>query len=218
MLLLQGPVKGNVITWTEVQPRFLLDDGRLGQFLLRQGVGVRLKNDIELILGYHWQVNQRDPDNIVRENRFWQQFAAHIYTAPNGVDLAAQVRLEQRKFSSEPDTIWRTRAQFRLYLPLNGPGTIGPVIGSETMFNLNSGNNRSRRGFEQQRTSVGLYVPLGNGFAMQGDYINQRIVRIGPDRIVHVASLKLAYKLGYKGKKNQPAKLPDLPETPMASP
>jgi hypothetical protein len=209
MFLLSGPVKGNIITWTEVQPRLLMDDrGRIGQFLLRQAQGVRIKDNIDVMLGFHWQENTSSPDNTIRENRIFQHVAGHLLTTRSGLDLQGQMRLEQRMFAGEPDTIWRTRVQFRLHMPLKGPGTVGPVIASETMFNLNSGNNRTRSGFEQQRSSIGLYMPLGKGFSMEASYLNQRLARIGPDRVIHVANIKIAYKLGKHGHGHD-APLPD---------
>jgi hypothetical protein len=200
MFLLSGPVKDRLVTWTEVQPRLLLDDnGRLGQFLVRQAVGIRLHDNVDLMLGVHWQRNTTAPDTTIRETRIYQHVAGHLLTTRKGLDLQGQFRLEQRMFLGEPDTIWRTRLQLHLYVPLRGPGTIGPVIASETMYNLNGGNGRSRSGFEQQRTSVGLYAPLGKGFSLEATYLNQRLARIGPDRTIHVANLKLSYKLGKAG-------------------
>jgi len=217
MFLISGPVKDRLITWTEVQPRFLVDDGgRVGQFLLRQAVGIRLKNEIDVMLGYHWQVNTSSPDNTIRENRIYTHFAAPLYTTSNGSKLSGQVRIERRSFVDEPDKIWRTRAQLHLHIPLNGPGTFGPVFASETMFNLNGGNNRSRAGFEQQRTSAGIYAPLGNGFSLEATYLHQRLGRPGPDPVIHVASLKLTYKLGGKNKKGGP--VPAMADLPMPPP
>lgn len=208
MLLLAGPVKGRMVTWTEAQPRLLLDDrARLGQFLVRQAVGIRLHDNVDLMLGLHWQQNTVRPDDTLRETRLYQHISGHLLNTRRGLDLQAQTRLEQRRFAGLPDTIWRTRTQFRLHIPLHGPGSIGPVVASETMFNLNSGNGRTRPGFEQQRTSVGLYAPLGNGFSVEATYLHQRLARIGPDRVVHVASLKLAYKLGKAGQSSH-----DLPD------
>lgn len=222
MLLITGPVKGRMVTWTEVQPRLLLDENaRVGQFLVRQAVGIRLHDNIDVMLGLHWQQNTTSPDDTIRETRTYQHIAGHIFTTRKGLDLQGQTRLEQRMFAGLPDTIWRTRTQLRLHMPLHGPGTIGPVIASETMFNLNGGNGRSRAGFEQQRTSVGLYAPLGKGLSLEATYLNQRLARIGPDRVVHVASLKLAYKLG-KASHGDHHELPDPADLqrpdPVASP
>lgn len=212
MFLVSGPVKGNIVTWTEVQPRLLVDDGgRIGQFLLRQAVGVRTKNGTDLMLGYHYQVNTTSPDNIIRENRIYAHVALPVYHSESGIELSSQIRAERRMFVGEPEPIHRIRGQLHLHLPLHGPGTIGPVFTSETMFNLNGGNNRSRSGFEQQRTSAGVYVPFGKGYSLEATYLNQRIGRLGPDTVVHVASLKLAYKLGYKSKSKPSADMPELP-------
>jgi hypothetical protein len=201
MLLMHGPVKDNIITWTEVQPRFRIDEGpRMSQMLLRQGFGLRLKDGTEVILGYHWQENRSNPARIRQEHRIWQHVSVPFNLNDKGLRLTTQFRLEQRMFVNEPDTIWRARGQARLDIPLNGPGTFGPMIASETMFNLNGGNTSTRGGFEQQRTSVGLSAPFGKAYVFDMFYMNQRLSRIGPDQVIHVIGIKLGYKLGKKGK------------------
>lgn len=197
MYLVSGPVYNNIITWTEFQPRYVADEKfRVGQILLRQAFGVHLNNGTELLVGYHWQVNTQSRLITRREHRVFQQIGQHLLSTPEGIDLKGQFRLEQRMFIGEPTTIHRARAQLRLYIPTNGPGSFGPVIASETMYNLNSGNDRTRAGFEQQRSSVGLYIPLGGNLSVEATYLHQRIARVGTDRTIHVANIKIAYKLG----------------------
>jgi hypothetical protein len=196
MFLLQGPVKGDVIIWTEVQPRFVDNVGRFGQILFRQGVGVRLNNDVELTLGYHWQKNRSSPDRTLRENRIWQQVAMPVFNADNGTAITSQFRLEQRMIRDADNTVWRVRGQVRMHLPLHGKGTVGPVLWSETFFNFNSADWGARPGFEQQRTFAGVYVPLAKGAGMEFGYMNQRVARVGPDVVNHVVGLKLYRKFG----------------------
>jgi len=201
MLLMHGPVKDNIVTWTEVQPRFRLDQGpSMSQFLLRQGFGIRLKNDAEIILGYHWQENRSNPANVRQENRIWQHVSVPLKLNDKGLQLTSQFRLEQRMFSNAPDTIWRSRAQFRLDVPIKVLGGVGPMIASETMFNLNSGNGNTRAGLEQQRTSIGISVPFGKAYVFDMSYINQRLSRPGPNPVIHVFGIKLGYKIGKKSK------------------
>ena len=201
MLLMHGPVKDNIVTWTEVQPRFRIDQGpSMSQFLLRQGFGIRLKNDAEIILGYHWQENRSNPARIRQENRIWQHVSVPLHLNDKGLQLTTQVRLEQRMFSDAPDTIWRSRAQFRLDVPIKVLGGVGPMIASETMFNLNGGNGTTRSGLEQQRTSIGISVPFGKAYVFDMSYMNQRLSRVGPDPVIHVFGIKLGYKLGKKSK------------------
>jgi hypothetical protein len=195
-LLLQGPVDGKLLLWAELQPRFTSDVGRLGQFIARGAVGVRLQNDIDLHAGYHYQHNSPAPGVASDEHRFWQQVMAPVVRRDNGLALVTRWRLEQRAFENAQDLGWRLRMLWRVQQPLNGPGTAGPVAWSETFFALNSTDWGARGGFDQQRSFAGWLQPLGKRLNLEAGYLHQYVRRPGPDAGNHVISLTLNRRLG----------------------
>ena len=195
-LLLQGPVDGRLLLWAEVQPRFTGDVGRLGQFIARGAAGVRLANDIDLHAGYHYQHNNPAPGVSSDEHRFWQQLMAPVIRRQNGLALITRWRLEQRTFEGADDLGWRLRMQWRVQQPLNGPGTAGPLLWSETFFALNSTDWGARGGLDQQRSFAGWLQPLGKRLNLEAGYMHQLINRPGRDAGNHVISLTLNRRLG----------------------
>jgi hypothetical protein len=178
-LLVQGPVDGKLLIWGELQPRFSNDFSRLGQFIARGAVGVRLKHDIDLHAGYHYQHNNPAPGVSSDEHRFWQQVMAPIIRKSNGLALITRFRLEQRTFEGRDDTGWRLRMLWRIQQPLQGVGTGGPLAWSETFVALNSTDWGARGGFDQQRSFVGWLQPLGRRLNLEAGYMNQHINRPG---------------------------------------
>ena len=195
-LLLQGPVGGSLLVWAEVQPRFNSDVGRLGQFLARGGVGVRLANDIDLLAGYHFQHNNPAPGISSDEHRFWQQVAVPVLRRGNGFALSARWRLEQRTFEGAGDLGWRLRMQWRVQQPLRGRGTAGPLAWAETFVAFNSTDWGARSGFDQQRTFVGWLQPMGRRLNFEAGYMHQHLTRPGPNPGNHVLNLTLNRRLG----------------------
>jgi hypothetical protein len=195
-LLVNGPADGKLLLWGELQPRFTSDVGRLGQMIVRPGIGVRLKNDIDLYAGYHYQHNNPAPGVTSDEHRFWQQLLAPVVRRPNGFALITRWRLEQRTFENADDLGWRVRMLWRVQQPLNGPGTAGPLLASETFFALNSTDWGANGGFDQQRSFIGWLQPLGKRLNLEAGYLHQYVRRPGPDTGNHVLSITLNRRLG----------------------
>ena len=195
-LLAQGPVDGKLLLWAELQPRFTSDIGRMGQLIARGAVGVRLKNDIDLHAGYHYQHNNPAPGVTSDEHRFWQQVMAPVLRRQNGFALVTRWRLEQRTFENADDLGWRLRMLWRVQQPLNGPGTAGPVAWSETFFALNSTDWGAQGGFDQQRSFAGWLQPMVKRLNLEAGYLHQYVRRPGPDAGNHVLSLTLNRRLG----------------------
>lgn len=195
-LLAQGPVDGKLLLWGELQPRFTSDVGRLGQFIARGALGVRLKHDIDLLAGYHYQHNNPTPGISSDEHRFWQQLAAPVVRRPNGFALITRWRLEQRTFEGADDTGWRLRMLWRVQQPLHGRGTAGPLLWSETFVALNGTDWGARSGFDQHRAFAGWLQPLGKRLNLEAGYMAQHINRPGPNATNHVLSLTLNRRLG----------------------
>lgn len=195
-LVAQGPVDGKLLLWAELQPRFTSDVGRLGQFIARGALGVRLKNDIDLHAGYHYQHNNPAPGVSSDEHRFWQQVSGPVLRRENGFALITRWRLEQRTFEGADDLGWRLRIQFRVQQPLHGKGTAGPLAWSETFVALNSTDWGARGGLDQQRSFIGWLQPLSKRLNFEAGYMHQYINRPGRDAGNHVINLTLNRRLG----------------------
>lgn len=195
-LVAQGPVDGKLLLWAELQPRFTSDVGRMGQFIARGALGVRLKHDIDLHAGYHYQHNNPAPGVTSDEHRFWQQVMAPVVRRDNGFALITRWRLEQRTLENADDLGWRLRMLWRVQQPLNGPGTAGPLLASETFIALNSTDWGASGGFDQQRSFIGWLQPLGKRLNLEAGYLHQYVRRPGPDAGNHVLSITLSRRLG----------------------
>ncbi len=195
-LLLQGPVDGKLLLWAELQPRFTNDADRLGQFVARGALGVRLKNDIDLHAGYHFQHNSPATGRSSTEHRLWQQIMAPVIRREDGFALITRWRLEQRTFEGASDTGLRLRMMWRVQQPLNGKGSAGPLIMSETFVALNSTDWGARSGLDQQRSFVGWLQPLGKRLNLEAGYMHQYINRPGRNPGNHVVNITLNRRLG----------------------
>ncbi len=195
-LLAQGPVSGRLLLWAELQPRFTSDASRLGQFIARTAVGVRLKNDIDLHAGYHFQRNTPAPGIRTDEHRGWQQVQAPLIRRSNGFALITRWRMEERTFVGSDDLGWRLRALLRAQMPLGGKGSAGPLVWSETFVALNSTDWGARAGIDQQRSFVGWLQPLSPRLNLEAGYMHQLLNRPGPNPGNHILSLTLNRRLG----------------------
>lgn len=195
-LLVQGPVDGKLLLWGELQPRFTNDGDRLGQFIARGAIGVRTKNDIDFHAGYHFQHNNPGRGENSDEHRLWQQVMGPVYRRKDGLALITRWRLEQRTIVGADDLGWRLRMFWRLQAPLNGPGTAGPLLISETFLAFNSTDWGARRGFDQQRLFAGWLQPLGKRLNLEAGYMYQHLNRPGPDPGNHILNITLNRRLG----------------------
>lgn len=195
-LLVQGPVDGKLLLWAEVQPRFTNDASRLGQFVARGALGVRLKNDVDLHAGYHFQQNSPAGGRSSTEHRLWQQIMAPVIRRDNGFALITRWRLEERTFENASDTGLRLRIMWRVQQPLHGKGSAGPLAWSETFVAMNSTDWGARAGLDQQRSFVGWLQPLNRRLNLEAGYMHQHIQRPGRDPGNHVISILLNHRLG----------------------
>lgn len=195
-LLLQGPVDGKLLLWAEVQPRLTSDASRLGQVIARGALGVRLKNDVDLHAGYHFQHNNPAPGISSDEHRLWQQVSGPVIRKPGGFALITRWRLEQRMFEGADDTGWRLRVLWRVQQPLKGPRSAGPLAWAETFVAFNNTDWGARSGFDQQRSFVGWLQPLSPRLNLEAGYLYQHINRPGPNAGNHIINLTLNRRLG----------------------
>jgi hypothetical protein len=195
-LVAQGPVDGRLLGWAEVQARLAQDASRLNVGIVRLGVGVRLKHDIDLMAGYHYQHNDLGRDRSSDEHRAWQQVQAPLIRRADGFALITRWRLEQRSIVGADDLGWRLRMQLRIQQPLHGRGTAGPLLQSETFVALNSTDWGARGGFDQQRSFIGWLQPLGKRLNLEAGYMHVHLNRPGRNPGNHVLNVTLNRRLG----------------------
>lgn len=192
----QGPIDGRLLLWAEAQGRLDQDVSRFAVGIGRVGLGVRLKHDVDLMLGYHFQHNELGGGRTRDEHRAWQQVQAPVIRQPNGLALITRWRLEQRDIEGSDDLGWRLRMQWRLVLPLHGRGTAGPLLQSETFMALNDTDWGARAGLDSQRTMVGWLQPLSSRLNLEAGYMHVYLRRQSGDQGNHVLNITLNRRLG----------------------
>ena len=195
-LVAQGPVDGKLLGWAEVQGRFSQDISRFSVGIVRVGIGVRLQHDIDLMVGYQFQHNDLGGGQTSAEHRFWQQVQVPVIRQANGFVLVNRWRLEERTVAGGDDLGWRLRMQWRVQQPLNGKGSAGPLLQSETFFALNSTDWGARAGFDQQRSFIGWLQPLSPHLNLEAGYMHLYLNRPGRNPGNHVLSVTLNRRLG----------------------
>lgn len=180
--------KGAVL-WLEAQERFTNDASRLGQFLVRPGIGYKLDKTTTVYLGYAYVMTDPVGPAKSHEHRIFQQLSFRLLGDGKGVTVTGRTRLEQRMFENQDGTGWRLRQQLRLTAPL--AGKVRAALWTEPFIGLNETTfQRDRLGL--WRNFAGVAIPIGKGFTLEPGYLNQYVVRSGPDRIDHTANLTLS--------------------------
>lgn len=195
-LLAQGPVDGRLLLWTEVQGRLDRDVSRFAVAITRVGVGLRLRHDIDLMAGYHFQHNDLGGGASRDEHRGWQQVQAPLLRRGNGFVLTTRWRLEERSVVGAQILGWRLRGMVRMVQPLHGKGSAGPVLQSETFVSLNSTDWGANAGLDSQRTLIGWQQPLSPKLNLEAGYMHVILNRPGRNPGNHVINVTLNYRLG----------------------
>lgn len=172
----------------EAQERFTNDADRLGQLLLRSLVGYRLNDNVNVGAGYAFIYTDPVGPAELNEHRLYQELNVRLLRTAGGVTLDSRTRLEQRFFEERSDTGWRLRQFVQLRAPISQHNRI--VAYSEPFFDLNQ-TSVQRGGLSIWRNFAGVSVPLAKGIEVVPGYLNQYVVRDGPDRIDHTANINL---------------------------
>jgi len=106
----QGPVKGKLVTWLEVQPRAA---GSADNLILRPALGVQLNPAVQLLAGYALIETYPDGAPLRREHRAWQQALVRVAGLPGRAVLMSRTRLEQRFPEGTDEDGWRLRQFLR---------------------------------------------------------------------------------------------------------
>ncbi|MFK7840831.1 MAG: DUF2490 domain-containing protein [Sphingorhabdus sp.] len=182
----------DVIVWAEVQTRFTDDASRLGQLLLRTGLGYRLDKTTQVYAGYAYINTDPVGPASSDEHRIWQQLSFRLLGDGKGLTISGRSRLEQRFVEGSDDMGLRYRQQLRLTAPMSE--TVKAVVWTEPFIGLNSTDWGQRNGINVWRNFVGIAVPLNDNLTLEPGYLNQYAVRNGEDRIDHVASISINTK------------------------
>lgn len=180
------------VLWLEGQMRWSDDASRLGQVLLRPGIGVKLNKTTTATLGYAYVFTDPVGPAEIDEHRVWQQLTYRLAGDGKGVTLTGRSRLEQRWVRGADDMGWRMRQQLRLTAPLTGQ--VKAFAWSEAFISLDDTSWGQNSGVDRWRNSIGVAVPLNKAITIEPGYINQWVVRRGRDRVHHIGNITLAAK------------------------
>jgi len=188
----QGAVKGDLYLWLEGQARVTDDVSRVGQWIIRPAIGVRVAPDATVLAGYAYVPTKAQGGTLQREHRPWQQVQFPLLRGRDGKPLLInRTRMEQRMIEGASRTGWRLRQFVRVQVPIARGGDVQAVGYTEGFFNLNATDFGARKGVDQWRTFVGVGLPLAKGVRIEPGYLNQRVFRRGEDRTNHILNATL---------------------------
>lgn len=193
-LTLMGSLKGKVVYFAEVQPRFGDGVSRLDQLLLRPAIGVKLSPTMTLYQGYARVITKREGARDLREHRSFQQLS-WVMGKPWGGEISTRTRLEQRWRVDGDDVGHRLREMVRLEVPVasNGLAALGYAEG---FLALNDTDWGARSGFDQLRSFIGAEIPVVGKTTIELGYLNQLVNQTGGRRRMnHVLSFSLFARL-----------------------
>jgi len=177
-----------------MEGHFRFSDGasRLGVLLLRPSVTAKLGDGWSATAGYAFVRSRPRGARTTNEHRAWQQLGYGIWTPEGGpVALTGRTRIEQRFRENADGTGWRLRQQARLKVPLGRARRVGALLWNETFVGLNDTRWGQRSGLDQVRTFAGVSVPVGEGLTLEPGYLNQVVVRPGPNAVNHIGAVNL---------------------------
>lgn len=191
-----GAVRGDLFLWLEGQARATDDIGGGSQVIVRPAIGARIGRDAHAVVGYAYVRTDPEGGAVTHEHRPWQQVQFAPIQLRSGVPLViSRTRLEQRMVEGRDGTAWRLRQFVRVQVPIAKPGGLQAVAFTEGFFNLNETRWGVRDGIDQWRTFVGVGFPVAERARLEPGYLNQRINRLGDDRVNHVLSATLFVRL-----------------------
>lgn len=178
-----------LVVWLEAQGRFSDDASRLGQLLLRPGLGYRLSPNETVFLGYAHVTTRPAGRAMTTEHRIWQQLSFRAAGDGKGLTLTGRSRFEQRFLEGSDDMGLRFRQLLRLTAPLDGG--VRAVAWNETFLALNDTNWGARDGLDRMRNFAGIAIAARKGVSIEPGYMNEYINLAAGDRMNHIASLTI---------------------------
>lgn len=194
-LTAMGSIKGDLVYFAELQPRFGDGVSRLDQLLLRGAMGWKLSPAATLYQGYAHIVVPVEGGRDVNEERSFQQLSWTL-GKPWGGELSSRTRLEQRWRSDGDDMGWRLREMLRYEKPLRADSdAVNALVYAEGFVALNDTDWGARGGFDQLRTFLGVELGLPGASTAELGYLNQVINQAGGNsRVNHVASVTIFFR------------------------
>ena len=178
----------------DTQLRFSNDVSRLGQYLIRPSVGLKVGANTTLSLGYAYFHTDPVGPALSDEHRVWQQAAFRLAGNGNGrgLTLTGRSRLEQRWVEGSSGMGLRLRQQLRLTAPVSGK--VRAVAWTEPFIAFNDTQWGQRSGLDRWRNFAGLNAPLSKAVSIEPGYLNQWVNRRGADLVQHIGSVTLTAK------------------------
>ncbi len=168
----------HVLWWVESQGRFSDDAQRLGQSIIRPGLGYQLNENFSVWLGYGWIFTSPVGKVETDEHRIWQQLLwSDHYSWGN---VSTRTRFEERLLSNGNDTGWRFRQLVKYTHPLFSE-RLYLSLWDEVFVNINSTDWGANSGFGQNRlfSGLGVFLDESRTFRFELGYINQYIENRG---------------------------------------
>lgn len=189
----QGSLKGRLLYYGELQPRFFDGGSRIGQILTRGAIGWRLSDAVSVFQGYGHIAEPNDALPRDRnEERSYQQLSWNLGNVAGG-RLSSRTRFEQRWRSDGSDVGLRLRHLVRYSHPIRrDPDGVALLVSFEPFVAFNKTDWGARAGFDQLRSNVALDIPLTGKTRIELGYLNQLINQRGGDHQVnHIAQVIL---------------------------
>ncbi|MBX9797708.1 DUF2490 domain-containing protein [Sphingomonas sp.] len=193
--IVQGKIKQDAIFLVEAQPRITDDAQRLGQLLLRTGIGVQIGKRSAIMSGYAFIRTDPIDRPLTNEHRLWQQLQVPLTPAGAKLSITSRTRLEERFVEGFGGVGWRLRQQIRLQHRLGGKSKLSAVLWSEPFYNFNTTDWGQRAGWDQVRTFAGVAIPLSKHVTVEPGYLNQTVFRASGTRYNHIANVWLVVRL-----------------------
>jgi hypothetical protein len=185
----QGPISGDIVFLFDASVRFADNATTLRQSLVRGGIGKRLSRNLSVHAGYA-HVRTTPPGGTSNvEHRGWQQ-AAYPILQGRRMRLTGRTRLEQRWLEDQGGMSLRIRQMVRFTVPLGDAAAPRFVAWHEGFLTLTDTGWSPDTGFDQQRSYVGITLPMGPHALEVGGFA-QRFPQPDPDRVNRVLNITL---------------------------
>lgn len=158
----------------EPQLRLIDDSSVFNQLLLLGGVGYQINTDLLLLLGPGWIITNTTQNNLIHENRLWEQLNWRIKNSLN-LNINSRTRLEERKITTTSAVAIRFRERVWLKLPIKNWQGHSFSCFDEIFLNLNNPLWVSPYLVEQNRAFIGIATQLSKSTIMDVGYLNQYI-------------------------------------------
>lgn len=180
----------------EMTARFSDKRNGLYEIEVNSLLGYKLSDKVTAWAGYTHNPQYAGGDFTLTEHRLREQLTIDNLAQIGRGRINARLRTEQRWRNGVNGIGWRIRPYLKYSLPLKKGGKTALVLSHESFFNLNHTAFQSRTGYDRMRNLVGISAPLGKAVTAELGYLNQYgMVRGGPDRMDHAASLTLSASL-----------------------